>query len=596
MCGIVVSTGRGAHARVRVALERLSHRGPDGSGIWTAPDGSTVVGHARLAIFDPTPRSDQPFRRGPLTLAYNGAIYNHLELRAELERVGERFETTSDTEVVAAAMLRWGCRALDRFEGMFALVVHDQRDGSLLAARDRFGIKPLYMTTDGSSTTFASELRALSTTAEVDGQAVAEFLRFGNPITRPIDPTVSELTPGAVLRLSGTSVRVDSFATATRSNPDDPVAALRASIGDHARADRPLAVFLSGGFDSALVLAGLREAGHRPLALTLDTGLNGEDVERARGAARNYGVDHEIVAVDQILLGDRLADFVAAMDQPGIDGFNTALISEACRSADAVVALTGLGGDEMLGGYRYYRLDARLRRALPSLAKLPASARDRSVAPLARVLGVSSVRLRELINAHGVAARHRAFRSLFSPSETRALTGRDAPTTPRWQVSPEETGRRQLAQLDAATYLGPTLLRDADVHSMAHGIELRVPFVDRRVRDAVFASEAPPDKRAIADAWGDRFLARKAEEPKLTFRLPWEIWLDRIIDAHREVLEAPDPWCGLLDADVAGAHLRRGVEDEPLRPWALVCLAAWLDSRSADSASQGAARAEAVSS
>ena len=137
MCGIAASIGRSPAGRIASLTAALAHRGPDGMGTWAAPDGSVALGHARLAIMDPLPRSDQPFHRGPLCVVYNGELYNLRELRTQLEAIGETFTTTGDTEVVAAALARWGPRAFERFDGMFALVAFDQRDRSVLTARDR---------------------------------------------------------------------------------------------------------------------------------------------------------------------------------------------------------------------------------------------------------------------------------------------------------------------------------------------------------------------------------------------------------------------------------------------------------------------------
>ena len=190
----------------------------------------------------------------------------------------------------------------------------------------------------------------------------------------------------------------------------------------------------------------------------------------------------------------------------------------------------------------------------------------------------SRARLSELVNARGTAGRHRAFRALFTDDEVVALTGHRPPRSLRWDLPPDDDARRQLARLDAVTYLRPTLLRDADVYSMWHGIELRVPFVDTRVFRSVLEAEHTPTKMELAQAWGDNFLVAKAVEPKLTFRLPWERWLDAITSSSHHVLGGPDPWRGLVDRNLANSMIARS-SSEPLRPWALVVLARWLDLR-----------------
>ena len=236
----------------------------------------------------------------------------------------------------------------------------DEADQSLLLARDRHGIKPLYWRAEArGGLSWSSELTPLLDPhgANIDPDAVREFLRFGSPVTQPIAHGVIEIAPGTVMRVARSGIEITSFIDDDRHDVTSPIDALRESITQHARADRSVALFLSGGFDSAAVLAGLSEAGALPLCLTLRTADNHAEVERARRTARHYGADHEVVAIDETQLDGQIDGFLRAMDQPSVDGFNTYLISEICRSFDCPVALSGLGGDEVLGGYRYYRTE-----------------------------------------------------------------------------------------------------------------------------------------------------------------------------------------------------------------------------------------------
>jgi asparagine synthase (glutamine-hydrolysing) len=323
------------------------------------------------------------------------------------------------------------------------------------------------------------------------------------------------------------------------------------------------------------------EAGLTALALTLDTGTNNEDLARANRTARNYGVEHEVITVDHNRLSEHFDGYLRAMDQPGIDGFNTYLISEACRAHGHPVALSGLGGGEVIGGYRYYKLEPRLRQLLPLLAKLSAAFRERMVGPDARMLGTNEARLGELLKSTDLPGRHQAFRALFASDEVAQLTGSPLTRSSRWHTDSSLTARLQFAQLDTSTYLQPTLLRDADVYSMWHGVELWVPFVDTRVVQAVLAAERPPTKLEMAEEWGDAYLLDKATEAKPTFRLPWERWISSVSADSRELLSQPDPWCGLLNLDVARAMISASsmAGAEPLRPWSLLLLARWLDLR-----------------
>jgi len=587
MCGIVGATGPRSESTTTALLAEIGHRGPDGRGLWTAEtrEGSGVAfGHARLAILDPTERSSQPFTRGHRTLIYNGEIYNHVELRNEMEARGTRFSSAGDTEVVLAVIEEFGFAGLDRLEGMFAFALWDAADHSLHLGRDRHGIKPLYWRGErGGGISFSSELTPLATasTSDVDPDAIREFLRFGSPISKAISTQINEVAPGTVMRVTQSGLDVSTFAL-QRREMSTPVDTIRLTIGQHARSDRSVALFLSGGFDSAVILSGLASAGRTPLCLTLATEHNHEEVERARAAAANYGARHEVVAIDESRLEASIDGFLRAMDQPTVDGFNTYLISEVCRSFDCPVALSGLGGDEVLGGYRYYRTEDRLRSLEPWIRRTPERLRGVAARVASRAMQRSSARLTELMAAEGTAGRHRAFRALFSDEEIIGLTAQRPPQSIRWDVDPDLDGRRQLARLDAMTYLQPTLLRDSDVFAMWHGIELRVPFVDTRVHASVLAHGEPPTKLELAQAWDDPFLVEKATEPKLTFRLPWERWLSTIEASSEDILDRQDPWHGLVDVDAARKILADGADDsaEPLRRWSLLVLARWLALRS----------------
>ena len=577
MCGLAGATGTGAEAVARRLNGRITHRGPDGEAVWCA-DG-VALGHTRLAIMDPTARSGQPFELGPITLTYNGEIYNHVEIRRELEADGHGFTTTGDTEIVARILLEHGVAGLARLDGMYAIAVWDRRDRSLTLARDRHGIKPLYWRPRSGGIEWCSELEPLRRDDDlIDAAAMREFLRFGAPITTPFVHDVAELAPGSWLRLDGRGMTTGAIPTAPTSAPADPIEALHLSITQHSRADRPVALFLSGGFDSAVVLRGLRDAGADPLCLTLATSENGEEVDRARAAARHYGARHEVVHVDETTIGARAVQFLEAIDQPGIDGFNTSLISEICRAHDHPVALSGLGGDEVLGGYRYYATERRARQLAPVLGRIPGSVRTRLATAVATATGTDRARVDAVFASTSTAARHRGYRTLFTDTEVVALTRGATGRSLRWDVDHQDDARRQLAALDASTYLRPTLLRDADVHSMAHGVELRVPFVDRRVIDSVLAAGSAPTKLDIAHAWNDDFLVQKATEQKLTFRLPWRRWLLDSGDLTRRTLERPtEPWLGLLDTDAATRLVRADdPTTDPLRRWALIVLSHWL--------------------
>lgn len=579
MCGIVaVLKGAGSELGSQL-LEQLGHRGPDDAGSLQL-DGCFLA-MARLAILDPTARSNQPMSWKGHHLVYNGEIYNYRALRAELSGRGVPFETSGDTEVVLKALVEWGAEACERLSGMFAFALWDEHRRVLTVARDRYGIKPLYWrAVDGGGVALASEATPLAGigTAQVRLDAVREFLRLGSPISASIYTEVVEVQPGTVTTwdVDG-EVRSTSFGCRATDTGDGP-ATLRAVAGEFLLSDRPVALFLSGGFDSAAVAAAIATADRKPVAITLATSSNGEDVDRAAATAAQYGLEHHISPVTLADTESLLVDFLSAMDQPTIDGFNTFLVSRAAVERGFPVALSGLGGDEVMGGYGYYRWQRQVDVAAAAWRHTPAKARSAVGTVGARVLHRRPSEVAAILDAPSLAHRHLAWRTLFTGDEVARLTGADAPASQRWLCDPAASPRAQLSKLDFQTYLRPTLLRDTDIFSMANSVEVRVPLLDERFVMATQAMSRPLRKLDVAAAWGDDYLAKVAGLPKLTFGLPWRDWIRAVID-KTGVLQGQDPWGGLLDPSEAKRFLTDAEQTSragALRSWALVVLASWL--------------------
>jgi asparagine synthase (glutamine-hydrolysing) len=271
MCGIggVLASGREPVNRGQLVAftDLLAHRGPDGSGTWVSADGRVGLAHRRLAIIDPDIRSGQPMTSadGHVTVTYNGELYNHRELRSDLERLGHRFRTTSDTEVLVEALAQWGAAALPRLRGMFALAAHDARTGEVLLARDALGIKPLHhaRTADGGLA-FASEVRALRPLVPrvLDEAAVIDLLLWGSiAAPRTAIAGVTSLPAGSLARWRAGRLTTETWAsppswcTATTATSDEStvIAAVRESVRAHLVSDVPVAVFLSSGVDSGVI-------------------------------------------------------------------------------------------------------------------------------------------------------------------------------------------------------------------------------------------------------------------------------------------------------------------------------------------------------
>jgi asparagine synthase (glutamine-hydrolysing) len=575
VCGIVATAGR-PETCADAIVTALRHRGPDSVG--SVSMATCALAMARLAIMDPDARADQPMEFAGATLVYNGEIYNFMGLRHHLEQRGHQFVTTGDTEVVLHAAVEWGVDgACERLEGMFAFALWDDRSQTLHLARDPFGIKPLYWLGDGGGLVAASEVAPLAAAFGLRPRpdAIREFLRFGSPVTDVAYERVAELAPGTVLTWHDHKIRVRPFAApnARAASPDE---AARASIARQLRSDRPAVLFLSGGFDSALLAAVAADTQAPVSALTLSTRDNFEDVRLAVDTARHYGLPHEVVTVAEADLAQSATEFLGALDQPTVDGFNTFLVARAAVDRGFPVAISGLGGDETLGGYGYSRRLRQVRRARRVWDYVPARLRPGAVGALARWLRQPAARLESILDARSLAATWTAWRRLFDDEEIRRLTGDVADASPRWLTDVEDSDHAQLRHLDFGVYLRATLLRDTDVFSMANSVEVRVPLLDPAF--VLATADAAPTKHDLARLMGDELLLTRARARKRAFALPWGRWLPLLQPA--EMLAAGGPFAEMIDVAYACRLL---AEDDDrsgpiggLRRWALLVLAHWL--------------------
>ncbi len=539
----------------------MFHRGPDDDGL--ASDGPATIGMRRLAIFDPA-NGHQPMftpdRR--FTLVFNGAIYNFRELRADLAALGHVFHTQCDTEVLLMAYAEWGADCLARLRGMFAFAVWDRTRQTLFLARDPFGIKPLYYRHDGATLLFGSELNALISSGrfspEIDPVSVTDYLAWqAVPAPRTIYRNVFSLRPGESATFHAgkldltTSWRFrtipnihrpcrtyDEFSRELRTRLDDTIRA-------HMLADVPVGAFLSGGLDSAVV-AGLmtRMTGSR--LRTFSIGFEEaafSEIAEAEATARHIGTEHHNI----ILTGSRVAADVerilATFDQPTGDGINTYYVSQAAREGGVTAALSGLGGDELFGGYPNFRNIPRLAQWLPWWRRIPHSLRS----PVLRRLDGGDVRQRKLADflrhasdIHELASMQRRVfasdtaRAILSP-ETLLVAESRPVFHPEFanladdlvDAAPQEI----ISAWELRTYMSDLLLRDSDVMSMRHSLELRVPYVDRYFiewlwhQPAEFKYDAQYSKRSLREAASDVLPPALMQRQKRGFTLPFPLWM-----------------------------------------------------------------------
>jgi asparagine synthase (glutamine-hydrolysing) len=597
----------------------LIHRGPDDSGM--ASSGPATIGMRRLSIFDPA-NGHQPMTTpdGRHTLVFNGAIYNFKALQAELEPLGWTFRTQCDTEVLLAALVHWGEGALKRLRGMFAFALWDSAEESLFVARDPFGIKPLYYTIEGARFVFASEIAALLASGthagEIDPLSVAEYLSWLSvPAPRTIYRGILSLQPGESLRFCRGDLAL-SPAWSFQSIPFDPapcttraefISSLRARLEDtiraHVTADVPVGAFLSGGLDSAVV-AGLMTRVSGNALTTFSIGFEEDDYSEADDAevsARHFGAVHHT----RVLTGDEVArdldKFLAACDQPTGDGVNTYYVSQTANESGVKVALSGLGGDELFGGYPVFRTLPMLARKLPMWRFIPGPLRSLVTGSLAAG-GTRSRKLSDLLrnakDPHELAALQRR---VFSDASGRAMLAPDvaarvqgmAPFHPRLDALRADLGAADLFSLVSAwelrTYMADVLLRDSDVMSMRHSLELRVPFIDRPLvewlwrQPARFREDRKHPKSALFEATADILPPGLAKRRKRGFTLPFPLWMRKDLRPFLDETfsSASVSRSGLFAAGPAQAlwnGFRSGSDDrEWSRVWSLAVLISFVN-------------------
>ncbi len=593
-----------AVARMNAAM---LHRGPDDSGLssW----GPATLGMRRLAIFDPA-NGRQPMSTpdGRWHIVFNGAIYNFRELRAQLESAGCVFHTQCDTEILLAAVAEWGEAALPRLRGMFAFAAWDMREQTLLLARDPFGIKPLYYATGADGTLlFASELNALLASgrvpATIDPAAAAAYLAWlAVPAPQTIWRNVFSLRPGesAIWRDGQLRQKIywsvrdaaDAAAGLTAcSSRSEFIAGLRGqlegTIRAHLLADVPVGAFLSGGLDSTAVVALMTKLGGSRLK-TFSLGFDEagySEAEAAAANARHLGAEHHPTVLTGHRVAADISTLIATLDQPTGDGINTYYVSQAARAGGVTVALSGLGGDELFGGYPSFREVPRLSRWLPVWRLMPEPAR---AALLRRWRAGGDTRWLKLADvldhARTPAALALLQRRVFAEPVRRGLLSTDAPYAPHPaedKLARDLVGTPLDNVISAAElrgYMADVLLRDSDVMSMAHSIELRVPFVDVPLiswlwrQPATWRTEPPILKTALLDATRDLLPPGLADRPKQGFTLPFSEWMRKELRPFLEETFSPASVAGsgLFATPAVQVHWRGFVEGRDPRAWSRV--------------------------
>ena len=639
MCGICGAIGLGSQEAGEVVVRRMTaaliHRGPDEEGYLFSP--SAAMGMRRLSIID-LPGGSQPIwnEDGTIAVVFNGEIYNFRELRQKLETAGHRFRTSSDTEVIVHAYEEWGEGCLERLRGMFGFAIAEMPQGArgaasnVFIARDPLGIKPLYYTNADGALIFASEVRAVLASGcvqqQLSSEGISSYLLFGSvgePLT--LVDGVFSLPPGHSMRISATrSVRAvlpksyafaGLFETVGKGNREaqhsrkiaSPAQGVRslleAAVKNHLVADVPVGVFLSSGLDSTAIaaLASRAQRGIHTFTVAFPD-LEFSEAETARRTAKTLGTQHAELTLSGQDMVARLDEAIEAFDQPSMDGVNTYFVSWAARQAGLKVALSGLGSDELFGGYTSFRATRTLAKLAGAARFLPRSLRSAGVKVFSDLQfggytpDASRKALSACLDADAFPAEYFFTRLLFTPQKVASELGEELDTWKRsawWQwlsAATDQTASMddftRTSWLELRSYLASTLLRDTDAMSMHHSLEVRVPFLDLPLVEGVisipaaqkFKREQP--KSLLIEALRDILPEEIVAQRKRTFTFPWDNWFRG--DLGRRIIQGIAEWSPVLEPAIHQSFAL-GTWSEFLkgrtswsRPWSLYVLNEWV--------------------
>jgi asparagine synthase (glutamine-hydrolysing) len=612
IAGVLAADGREVDpARLDAAVGSLRHRGPDGCAVWREPGAG--LGHTRLAIID-IEGGAQPMHSpdGRYVVVFNGEIYNHRDLRRELEAQGYAFRTRSDTEVLLHLYDRDGADFVPRLRGMFAFVVYDRRERRALLARDRFGKKPICYSVRDGALAFASTTDALvellGTRPSVDVAAIAEYLTLQYTFApHSVYEGVRKIPQGCLAEWRDGAIEVRRYWRPPARAPErieraEAAERVRASIAEAVRmrleSDVPLGAFLSGGLDSSIVVAEMAAAGPRPRTFSVGFANPAfDETEYARLVARRFDTDHTELEPDADV--PRLfGDLVRFYDEPFADSSALATLAVAEAAAGHVtVVLTGDGGDELFAGYERYRVFRAIegvRRAIGPLAS-PAALALRTAGRLTRrerIVGGAAF-LRDPWPGYRDRLYH------FHPDELPALMRPDVLEASDPRATPErldalwrESGRTaaDLPWIDQQTYLPGDLLAKMDRATMAHGLEARSPFLD--IALAASVSVLPDDclfgpaggKAILREAYADVLPQRTLTRRKMGFGVPLSDWLRTDLRPMLSDLVLPErgplsPWLDPLAVRTLVTAFLEGDDGLRWKTWNLLALAGWASAR-----------------
>jgi len=606
---------------LKMMLDAIKHRGPDDRGekkIGPKNGINIYLGHQRLSIIDPSQGGHQPMSNNDssLWISTNSEIYNYRELKDELKH-NYNFRSKSDTEVLLRSYEVWGLDCLKKIRGMFAFAIWDDTNNKLILARDRIGIKPLYYFSKKNIFIFSSELRAILASKidkpGINPTGIFQYLSYGRvgSIDSILD-SIMELPPGHFLVADKHGIKVQKYWDPFNENKlEQSTTKIVQRIGNcldevarqHLVSDVPIGTFLSGGIDSSAVVSMITANTPTPIR-TISVTFQDKDYDESKYSslfANLLGTNHHELLLSERDLIESLSPALASMDQPTVDGINTYMISQAAKNMGLKVALSGLGGDELFAGYNSFSLIPRLNKIKKILNSLPTGLRKQLSNLASRLMPPSdkSAKLIHLIKGQYNGAHvYFLFRSLFCEQELGSLFS--DPLILKKEITKNLNRTQELidshsglspvdlvSYLEMTHYMSTTLLRDTDMMSMAHGLEIRVPLLDHKLVELMFSVPSNIKiKQGIPKHLLVNSLTRKLPEfivrrKKMGFTLPFEVWMrgemrpeiESVLLSRSEKL--PDfisqdgvkkIWSNFLDKRCSWS-----------RPWSLYVLKKWID-------------------
>lgn len=543
----------------------MKHRGPDDEGVFASEQ--IALGHRRLSIIDLSAAGHQPMQSvdGRYKIVYNGELYNFRDLKFELTRVASGskeqayiFQTNTDTEVIIAAYARWGESCVDHFNGMFAFAIWDELKKELFIARDRMGIKPLYYLYTNNVFAFSSEIRSLLASEliprKLDANSLDDYLRY-QVVHAPdtIIKGVKMLMPGHYVKAQEGQIKINAYwdVKKNRSHASDGKSyegickdvneLLTKAVQRRLVADVPFGAFLSGGIDSSAIVGLMSKVSTekvRTFSVTFDESEFSES-KYAQLIAKKFNTDHHELKLNVSDFLNELPNALNAMDHPSGDGPNTYVVSKATKNTGITMALSGLGGDELFAGYDVFKRALELRKK-NWLNAVPKFMRGAGGTILTKAKpGVASEKIAGLLKQSRIDFER------FYPFSRQVLMDKDILSIlKKSELSPnkvaeiiQHTQLREKNHLisetsiaEISTYMQNVLLGDADQMSMAHALEVRVPFIDYTLVEYVlgipdkFKVPSTP-KKLLVDSLGTLLPSEIVNRPKMGFTFPWKDWM-----------------------------------------------------------------------